>query len=85
MMAIGGNNYVVTFTSVSTGVITAKAITVTAATDSKGYDGTTSSVGIPTITSGGLLAPGDTVTWTQTFDNENAGTGKTLTPAGTVE
>ncbi|MGD0091432.1 MAG: MBG domain-containing protein, partial [Planctomycetota bacterium] len=50
---------------------------------SKVYDGTTSSVGVPTITSGNLVN-GDTAAWTQTFDTQNAGTGKTLTPAGTV-
>ena len=32
----------------------------------------------------GILAYTDTVTWTQTYDNRNVGTGKTLTPAGTV-
>jgi hypothetical protein len=54
---------------------------VTAATDSKVYDGTTSSKGVPTITTGSLVT-GDSATWTQTFNNPNAGTGKTLTPAG---
>ncbi len=49
------------------------------------YDGATSSVGVPTITSGGPLATGDSATWTQTFDNKNVGTGKSLTPAGTVD
>ena len=60
-----------------------RPITVTAAGDSRTYDGTTSSAGVPTITSGSLAA-GDTATWTQTFDTKNVGTGKTLTPAGTV-
>jgi len=78
-----GNNYSVTYATVTTGTITARAITVTAATDSKEYNGTTSSSGTPTITSGSL-ADGDNVTWTQTFDNKNVGTNKTLTPAGTV-
>ena len=67
----------------TTGVITARAITVTAATDTKGYDATTSSAAIPTITSG-TLAGSDTGVFTQTFDTANVGTGKTLTPAGTV-
>ncbi|MCX5999373.1 MAG: YDG domain-containing protein, partial [Chloroflexi bacterium] len=57
--------------------------TVTAATDSKTYDGDTTSSGVPTITSG-TLAGGDSATWTQTFDNKNVGASKTLTPAGTV-
>jgi len=60
-----------------------RAITVTAVTDTKVYDGNTTSSGVPTITSG-TLAVGDTVTWIQTFNNANVGVGKTLTPAGTV-
>jgi hypothetical protein len=78
-----GNNYNVTFTTVDTGTITARAMTVIASADSKGYDGTVSSTGTPTITTGSL-ATGDTVTWIQTFDNKNVGSGKTLTPTGTV-
>ena len=67
----------------STFNITPRAITVTAVTDSKVYDGDTSSDGVPTITLG-TLAVGDTVTWTQTFDNKNVGTNKSFIPAGTV-
>ncbi|MGH7511757.1 MAG: YDG domain-containing protein [Gemmatimonadales bacterium] len=77
-------NYVLTSTSATaTADITARAITVTAASDTKGYDGTTSSAGTPTVTVG-TLAPGDVGSFTQTYDTKNAGTGKTLTPAGTV-
>ena len=64
-------------------MITARAITVTATTDTKTYDGTTSSAAIPTITTG-TLAGTDTGAFTQTFDTANVGTGKTLTPAGSV-
>src|SRR5439155_13726396 len=63
--------------------ITGRAMTVTAATDSKTYDGTTTSTGVPTITIGSL-ASGDTASFDQTFNNKNVGTGKTLTPAGSV-
>ena len=77
-----GNNYAVTFVNDSTGVINARAITVTAASDSKGYDGTTSSSGTPTITSGNLVS-GDTASFTQSFDSKNAGA-RTLTPTGSV-
>jgi filamentous hemagglutinin family protein len=63
--------------------ITARPITVTAVTDTKVYDRTTSSSVVPVITSGSLAA-GDTVVWTQTFNSRNAGVGKTLTPSGTV-
>jgi hypothetical protein len=79
----GGNNYTVAFVPSTTGSITVRPITVTAATDTKVYDGTTSSSKVPTITTGSLGA-GDSATWMQTFDNRNAGTGKTLTPAGSV-
>jgi hypothetical protein len=85
-IALGGadaGNYVLTDTTATTADITARAITVTATTDTKTYDGTTSSSGVPIITSG-TLAPGDTATWTQTFDNKNVGTDKILTPSGSV-
>src|SRR5207244_5858836 len=73
----GGANYTVTFNTVSNGVITARAITVTAVSNSKTYDGTTNSTGAPTITSGSL-ATGDTANFTQAFSNKNVGTGQTL-------
>ena len=79
----GGANYAITFVNDTTGVITARAITVTATTDTKTYDATTSSSAIPTITTG-TLAGTDTAAFTQTFDTAAAGTGKTLTPAGSV-
>jgi hypothetical protein len=80
-----GLNYAYTFAPNTNGAITAKAITVTATTDSKVYDGTTSSSGVPILSGGTPLAPGDTSpAWTQTFDNRNVGTGRTLTPAGKV-
>ena len=65
-------------------MITARAITVTAQTDTKGYDGT-HDVGrwLPLITSG-TLAAGDTSGFLETFNNKNVGTGKTLTASGAV-
>ncbi len=78
-----GNNYSVSFVTNTTGVISVRAITVTAAADSKVYDGGTTAAAIPTITSGSL-ASGDTASWTETYANKNVGTGKTLTPAGSV-
>ncbi len=65
------------------GTINQRSITVSAATDTKSYDGNTSSVGSPTLTSGSIVA-GDSATFNQTFDTKNAGTGKTLSAAGTV-
>ena len=64
-------------------MITARAITVTAQTDTKGYDGTTTSAGVPLITSG-TLAAGDTSGFLETFNKKNVGTGKTLTASGAV-
>jgi len=79
-----GNNYNVTYATDTTGEITVRAITVTAATDSKTYDGTTSSAGSPTITSGTIAAGDSAPTWTQTYSTKHVGTGKTLTPSGVV-
>ena len=79
----GGANYAVTFVADTTGVITTRAITVTAATNSKAYDGTTSAAATPTVTSG-TLAPGDTNAFSETYDTGAIGTGKTLTPSGVV-
>ena len=69
----GGANYSYTFVVRTNGSITARPITVTATAGSKVYDGTTSSAGIPTITSGSL-ATGDTATFSQTYDSKNVGT-----------
>src|SRR5439155_17225850 len=78
-----GANYTVTFVTNTTGVITARAITVTAATNTKVYDGTTSAAATPTITSGSL-ATGDTANFTETYGSKNVGTGLTLTATGSV-
>jgi len=79
----GGNNYSVSYVDVNTGEITALGINVTAVTDSKVYDGNTSSDGDPAVDP---LMVGDVVTAgpVQVFDNKNAGTGKTLTASGLV-
>ena len=68
----GGANYTITFVNDTTGVITARAITVTATTDTKAYDSTTSSAAIPTITAGTLVGV-DTAGFTQSFDTKNVG------------
>jgi Big-like domain-containing protein/YDG domain-containing protein len=60
-----------------------RPITVTAAANTKTYDGNTSAAALPTITAG-TLASGDTAAFTETYDNPNVGTNKTLTPAGSV-
>ena len=70
-------------TATTTANITTRAITVTAAANSKTYDRTLDAAATPTITSGSL-GTGDTANFTETYDTKNVGTGKTLTPAGSV-
>ncbi|MCL7488934.1 MAG: MBG domain-containing protein [Desulfobulbaceae bacterium] len=86
-LSLGGTeagNYVLTSSAAATqAAVLPRPIMVTASSDSKPYDGAATSTGIPTITAGSLAA-GDTAAWTQSFDNRNAGTGKTLTPAGVL-
>ena len=73
-------NYDVTPETVNLGTITVKTATVTAQTDTKIYDGDTSSDSVPV---GGDLQGDDT--WvsegTQTYDTKDVGANKTLTPA----
>ena len=77
-------NYVLSPTTAATTANIARlAITVTAATDSREYDGTNLSAAVPT-TPAGSIQTGDVAAFTQTFDNKNIGTGKTLNPAGAV-
>jgi hypothetical protein len=77
-----GNNYQVSVVTAA-GQITPRPITVTAAPWTKAYDGATSSTAVPTINSCGL-ASGDTAAFIETFDTPALGTGKTLTPTGSV-
>src|ERR1019366_5215171 len=69
-----GNNVVLRFTPI--------AITVTAAANTKTYDGTTSAAATPTHT--GTLASGDSFSPTESYNSKDVGTSVTLTPAGTV-
>src|SRR5262249_7439584 len=71
-----GDNYTVTKVDDHTGVINKAALTLTAQTNTKSYDATTSAAATPT-TSG--LQGSDTVSGlAESYDNKNAGTGKTL-------
>ncbi len=56
---------------------------MTAGTDTKTYDGSTSSSVVPSISTG-TLAGSDAPSFTQSFDTAAVGTGKTLTPTGVV-
>ncbi len=62
---------------------TAIPITVTAAANSKPYDGNTSASATPTISSG-TLSSGDTGSFTESYSDHNFGSSKTLTPTGTI-
>ena len=74
-----GNNYTYTFITVSTGAITQASLTLTAVTNTKVYDGTTSAAAIPTVSG---LKGSDTVTnLTETYASPNVGTGITLNVA----
>ena len=78
-----GNNYTYTFVAANVGTITARPLTVTAQTNTKGYDGTTSAAATPLITSG-VLQDSETANFIETYDTKAVGTSKTLTPSGTV-
>ncbi len=82
-VTVNNANYTVTNPTGVSGDITPRPITVTAATNSKRYDGTVTAAALPTVTSGSL-ASGDTASWTETYDTKEIGTGKSLIPAGTV-
>jgi len=79
----GGNNYTINYVSNNTGIITIKGISVTALTDSRVYNGTTSSVIAPVVDP---LQTGDVIGTapTQVYNNRNVGVAKTLTASGLV-
>jgi filamentous hemagglutinin family protein len=75
----GGNNYAVS-SSTAAGSIARAALVLGASSDSKTYDGTSTSNATPTVVSG--LVAGDSVTaLAQTFDSRNAGS-RTLAVTG---
>ncbi len=85
-ITLGGadaDNYSFDGTGTGVSTINQRAITVTASTNTKTYNGTTNSAAAPTITAG-VLQDGDTANFTQVYDTKDVGTGKTLIPSGTV-
>ncbi|MEN6413105.1 MAG: YDG domain-containing protein [Veillonellales bacterium] len=79
------SNYTYNTTAPTTADITPRSLTITAAANTKTYDGTTSAAATPAITSGGSLQTGDSFTsLTETYDNKNSGSNKTLTPAAVI-
>ena len=79
----GGLNYAITFVNDTTGSITARAITVTAATNTKTYDSTTRALATPTVTSGSLVGT-DTLSLSETYASADSGTGLMLVPSTSV-
>ena len=72
----GGANYTVTLAGNATSSIDRAPLTLFAQANSKTYDGSTSATAVPVVAG---LQPGDSVTdRAETYDNPNAGTGKTL-------
>jgi len=78
------SNYTITANTVSTGVITKAPLTITSVTDSKTYDGTTSSNKVPTIVSG-VLGTGDVAVLTQAYDNATVGNSHTMNASVTIK
>lgn len=72
-----GQNYTVT-TQSATGTITPAPVTITASSNSKVYNGSTTAAALPTVTAGTLF---DAYTASQSYDNKNVGSGKTLIPS----
>jgi autotransporter-associated beta strand protein len=61
------------------------ALIVTAVSNTKTYDGTTSAAATPALTSG-TLSSGDTATYSETYSTKEVGTGsKTVIPAVTIK
>ncbi len=73
----GGKNYTVTFVPISTGVITKAPLTITAATNTKTYDGTPSAAATPVPA---VLKGSDTVSGLiETYSTSNVGMNLVLT------
>jgi hypothetical protein len=79
----GGANYLVTVVPNTTSTITPAPLTVSTSNVTKTYDGTTSAIGVPTVSAGNLFAPDSLGGGTFAFADKNAGSGnKTVTVAG---
>ena len=78
-----GNYNLLTTSGSATANVAVRDINVTAQTDSKMYDGSNASTVLPVVEA---VQTGDAVTGvgTQTFDTDDIGTSKVMTPAGTV-
>jgi hypothetical protein len=71
-----GNNYTVSTAASAAGVISKATLTITAATNTKTYDGSTSAAATPTAS--GLQGSDSVTGLAETYDTKNVGTAKTL-------
>ncbi len=71
-----GGNYTLTQPTGLTANITRAPLTITARTNTKNYDGNTSAAAIPTVS--GLQGSDRVTGLAETYDNNNPGTGKTM-------
>jgi hypothetical protein len=83
LIGSAASNYSIDYNPIKAN-ITARPITITAVSNSKVYNGTTSASATPTLASG-TIADNQTATYSETYDNANIGTGKTLTPSVTIK
>ena len=72
----GGNNYTVTTVAITTGVINQAPLTITATTNTKTYDSTTTAAAIPTVS--GLFGADSVTGLAEAYSTSKAGSGKTL-------
>ena len=84
-----GNNdvtsrYNITYTAFTTGTISQRPITVTAHSNTKIYDGSTSATNVPTLTAGTLVGGEGFSTLAEHYSDATVGTGKTLIPSATI-
>ncbi len=71
-----GNNYAVTTTTATTGVINKASLIITATTNTKTYDSKTTASATPTIT--GLIGSNSVTGLSESYASANAGAGKSL-------
>src|SRR5204862_400968 len=77
-------NYVLSSASATTTAsINKQALTITAAANSKTYDGNISASARPTLTEG-TLASGEVGSFSESYDNKNVSSNHVLTPSGSI-
>ena len=74
-------NYSLANSVIGNAAITTRALTITAAANSKTYDGNPTSMTNATLSSGVIQGSDTAPTWTQAYSSKNVGTSLTLTPA----